>query len=1085
MEIDLSKINDKAIIKKIKEAASRADTEEDFKIQAVQILRDEVLDKFELPYGKFEKGILVSGQRGRADVLYGHLFIEFEKPGVLTTKRGFDHAIGQLRNYIKGDAKAEKNYSKYFGVALDGEKIGFVRYKEKDWPVQGPFDLNSHTIIRLLEALRGLYKKPLDAEYLIKDFGPESITTKEVVKFLYNKLERTKSERTKTLFSDWKRVFSQVCAYSPEKVKGLEKAYDLPARIDPDILLFTIHSYYALIMKLIAAEVAVLYGEPYMQSYIRRLEDGYLKGHDNLKRELDELEEGGIFSKIGIVNFLEADYFSWYLNEWDENTSKEIIRVVKELANYEVGTAELEPERIKDLFKRLYQFLVPKNIRHDLGEYYTPDWLAELLLNEIEYDGKPESRLLDPACGSGTFLVLALKRIKKYQDEHFLDIGDTLNKITNNVIGFDLNPLAVLASRTNYLIAIGDYIRQRKAEKIRIPVFLADSILVERKKTLFQESYVLKTVVGEFNIPISVVNKGLLTSVLEIVEDCVKDGKYQTEEFKARIQNEIRELREQEVYILAQLFEQLLKLEKQDKNRIWVRVLKNSFAPLFEGNFDYVVGNPPWINWESLPESYRISTRPLWEQYGLTEKTSGMGLGKVKRDVAMLFVARCFDRYTKEDGKLGFLIPFTTYKTQTGAGFRKYLAYHSRIKKIHDLVELYPFEGAVNRTSLIIIEKGENKFPVSCVMWTNPKSSGIPQQIDLKTVKKNTGQFDMIMTPIKERFPETPWMIIRSENAYEAIKKVIGVSLDYDAHMGIKTALNSAYWVSILSREKGGLLVKNLKLPGQKKSVKEIEDIVEPDLVYPLSRGRNLKRWFIEEPDIYMITPHSNVTGKPLTEREMKTKYPKTYNFLFSLKKDLENRSIHKLWGKENPFYSLYDIGNYSFSDYKIAWKEIAGKITGKAVGFASAVIEPKHIKKIFEKSKPVLPDNKIIAISTSNKDEAYYVCGILNSSPVLTAIASYTYEIGMETHIIKNIFIPKFNSKDKLHLEISEISKKAHELAKRYYEKRDQDSITELKRVEDKIDNISAKIYGIEIKELLEIKKSLSVLKGENNKTS
>jgi len=602
MEIDLSKIKPDTMIRKINEAAARADTEEDFKMEAVQILRSEVLDKFKLPYGKFEKGIFVSGLRGRADVLYGHLFIEFEKPGVLKAKRGFDHAIDQLKRYIMGDARIEKAFSRYFGVAIDGQKIGFIRFveKEKAWSTQGPYDINSQTILRFLEALRGLYRKPLDADQLIKDFGPESNTAKETVNVLYKKLQSAKSERTKTLFSDWKRVFSQVCAYSPEKIKGLEKFYGLPPNVDPESLLFTIHSYYALIMKLMAAEVAVLFGEPYMRSYIRRLEDAYLKGHEDLKKELEELEEGGIFLRIGIVNFLEADYFSWYLNEWDEELAKVIIGVVKELAYYEVGTAELEPERIKDLFKRLYQYLVPKKIRHDLGEYYTPDWLAELLLREIDYGGNPDTRLLDPACGSGTFLVLAIKKAREYREKHFMDLGEALDKITKNIVGFDLNPLAVLASRTNYLIAIGDYIRQRKAERIRIPVFLADSILVERKTTLYEEIYLLKTVAGEFHIPLSVVKKDLLTSVLGIVEDCVKN-KYKLNDFKARVQREVEELNEQEIFILSHLFDLLLKLEEKGKNKIWIRILKNSFAPLFEGKFDYVVGNPPWINWESLP----------------------------------------------------------------------------------------------------------------------------------------------------------------------------------------------------------------------------------------------------------------------------------------------------------------------------------------------------------------------------------------------------------------------------------------------------------------------------------------------------
>jgi hypothetical protein len=69
-------------------------------------------------------------------------------------------------------------------------------------------------------------------------------------------------------------------------------------------------------------------------------------------------------------------------------------------------------------------------VRHDLGEYFTPDWLAELVLKEVEYDGDLEKRVLDPACGSGTFLVLAIKDVKNYAEDHFAtDKSELLRKI--------------------------------------------------------------------------------------------------------------------------------------------------------------------------------------------------------------------------------------------------------------------------------------------------------------------------------------------------------------------------------------------------------------------------------------------------------------------------------------------------------------------------------------------------------------------------------------------------------------------------------------------------------------------------------
>ncbi len=99
------------------------------------------------------------------------------------------------------------------------------------------------------------------------------------------------------------------------------------------------------------------------------------------------------------------------------------------------------------------------------ARYYTPDWLAELVISEVGYDGNSNKRFLDPACGSGTFLVLAMKRARQYALDNFKNETETLEGILKNIAGFDLNPLAVLAARTNYLIALGKLIKYKREEQ--------------------------------------------------------------------------------------------------------------------------------------------------------------------------------------------------------------------------------------------------------------------------------------------------------------------------------------------------------------------------------------------------------------------------------------------------------------------------------------------------------------------------------------------------------------------------------------------------------------------------------------------
>jgi len=1085
------------LVKRIVEAAAESISEEDLRIRVEHILQELVIKrvggaaKEEIPLAAWRppkaryEVTLVSGVR--LDALYGHLIIEYEKPRAFESRSSFERAVEQVKQYIRDHAKIETRYPKYFGVVMDGYRIGFVRYREalKGFEGKGPFEINKNTVAKLVEAIIGLRKKALNPEELLKDFGPENSTAKEAINTIYTKLLRA-SPKTKVLFDDWKRVFSQVCAYSPEKIKDIGDFYGFGKnRLDSERLLFALHTYYALIMKLLAAEVASLYLAPKIWSYLRTLEDAYYRGHEELRDRLKDLEEGGVFASLGITNFMEADYFAWYLDDWDEDIAKSVMRIVNTLSNYDPTSAELEPERVRDLFKRLYQNLVPKKIRHDLGEYYTPDWLAELVLNEVGWTLQTfedvarekndtlaplELRLLDPACGSGTFLVLAISRLRSYVEEHWVDKGAALRRIVKNVIGFDLNPLAVIASRANYLIALGDMLRERGAESIEIPVYLADSILVERRQTLTGTGMwtvcILKTAAGEFSVPTSVVEKGLLSKALTIIEESVKGG-YTVNECRVRLLREMN-LEDSEVTVLAELFKKLSTLEKEGRNRIWARILKNSFAPFFTGRFDYVVGNPPWINWESLPQDYRKSSENLWSRYGLLEKTKGMGLGKVKRDISTLFLAACFDRYLVEGGNLSFLMPFTVLKTHASAGFRKFLSLKGTVIKIHDTVELFPFEGAINRTCIIYVKKsGKTEFPIPCVMWRKPTKMEIPVDAGIEYVTSSCEQYNVLLAPTKKTNLGSPWMIA-TEKAYKVLQKVMKPA-DYRAYAGVYTGLDGTYYISIILKQGDDLLIQNMHETGKKK-LKQIQSVIESQLVYPLVRGRDVKRWSFDYSN-YVIVP-TDENGENIPPHKMKVDYPKTYAYFLNFEKLLKERSVYKLVGKNHPaWYGLFiDIGEYTFSRYKVIWKNVSGKISGKAE-FSAAVIGP--VKDKFLGEKIIIPNVKLMFIPLDNEDEAHYICAILNSSIVRLIVASYVIETGISTHILQNVSVPVFNKKDKNHIELSNLSKRAHQLTRQNCEE-------ELRKVESEIDKLVAQIYGITEEELDEVKRCLAILEGK-----
>jgi len=1096
----------------IRNAIIQAHTEEDVRVRVSNCIEERILKPLGITQmGKYEY-TLISG--ARVDALYRHVVVEYKAPGRLSRDSDIQRAKEQVIRYIMSEAGSKELWDRYLGIIIS-DRIAFVRYdKGSDaWVLRGPYEIRREVIIKLIEALRGLRRKSLSVSNIVTDFGPSSPIAKRTVKLLYTKLLSSGSGRTRLLFEDWMRLFKQATGYDPGKLKELKELveeYGLSeSNVNYDALIFSIHTYYALIMKLIAAEVAYLYGSGrFYRSYIAELDDAYTKNSvEGLVAVLRELEDGGVFRRLlNIENFLEGDYFSWYLEEVDRDLADAIAEIARVLSDYEIATPQLEPEFARDLLKRLYQNLVPRDIRHSLGEYYTPDWLAELMLNEVGLSlenlmkmGEEDSlkplriKVLDPACGSGTFLVLYISRLRRYAEEHFL-VDALPNYVLENVVGYDLNPLAVLTARTNYLLAIADLLAYAGGGSVEIPIYLADSIMIEERYELKggTDVYVLRTVAGEFKIPKDVAEKpDLLRKVLDEVRTCL-ENKCNPSDFAQRLKP--YNIDPTDADIILDLYNKLLDLERQGKDKVWVSILRNAFAPILKGKFDYVIGNPPWVGWESLPEQYREVSKSLWEKYGLAEIKGKTGLGKVKKDLSMLFLARSFDRYLKEGGKLGFLITFTVFKTQAGASFRSFLARNTRIHVIHDLVVLMPFEGATNRTGAVVVEKvceldriregkcrvidevrGLNMSGVRNVVWVGEQ---IDPDTPLEDVLKATRHYEIVMIPLMPNDLASPWMQI-TPNITNAVRKIIGESQHYKAHAGVYVGLNQVYFVRVLGRAPDGMLiVSNPPESGAKKMVRQVEARVEPDLVYPLIRGEDVKKWYVEFKDRYVIVPHNPRTASPIPEGDMRVRWPLTYSYLANYRRELEDRSIHKLWGRGNPFYAVYDIGTYTFLPYKVVWGAIAGAITGKAVSFACAVIEPIN-------GRPVMPDHSVILVPAETLDEAYYIAGVLNSIVARSIIASYTYELRQETHILDNIKVPKFNPSNELHRRIAELSRRAHELARCIHASSKPgycagvNAGDELRKVEGELDSAVARLYGLSEGELKEFRRLMAILSG------
>jgi SAM-dependent methyltransferase len=1077
MNIDLEQLASeqaKIVAEKLLIAARQSSNEAEFRVEVARIL-DASGSAANLNIVSRDE---FSVARGRVDSVYNRLILEYKRPGIIkaSNKGRANHVIiQQVKDYIEDVAKRERREAQRLaGVALDGRYFIFVRRVGEGWVVEEPVPVNSHSTERFLRLLFALSAgAALVPENLIEDFGPRTLRAQRAVRSLYSALHASKSPLVAKLFEQWHQFYSEATDYREWSAKiatqeefrsfvrgmGLDPAYSEPARV-----FFALHTYYALLIKLIAALAAAQYAPGSATAFNNW---AGLSGND-LKNAFKDLERGGLFREYGFRNFLEGDFFGWYLAAWNDDIENAIGQLVQRLADYDPGTLELAPENARDLLKKLYHYLLPRDIRHTLGEYYTPDWLAERLIRITmgEADlGNATKRVLDPACGSGTFLVLLIKHIKERSARNKQDPAVTLDMILKNVVGIDLNPLAVIAARTNYLLALGDLLQYRRGD-VDIPVYQADSVLTPACGSgLFEANlFTLKTAVGEFQIPVTFADRARMDILANIMDESVDAG-VGADAFLFRLQqaagldrDEIEAIKDE----LTKLYSRLCDLHEQGLNGVWARIIKNAFSPLFLEPCHYIVGNPPWVNWENLPDDYRLQVRKLFEHYGLFPH-GGMDtiLGTGKKDISMLMTYVAGDKYLRPGGKLGFVITQSVFKTSgAGQGFRRFcLPDKTPFAPIvvEDMVELNPFEGATNRTAVALFVKGRAiKYPVPYSLWKKQESGhGSAVGFDTPYEEVITGKIVMrkwFGEPVNNNDMTSAWLTARPK-ALVALRRIIGNS-PYSAHEGSNTGgANGVYWVDVTGERPGGLVMITNITEGARRSVPSVNAAIEKEVLYPLLRGRDVRRWSAR-PSAYIIMAQDANTRRGIDVATMESRYPRLHAYLSRFEALLRSRAAFRRYFRStDPYWSMFNISDFTFAPWKVVWREQSSVFMAAAVGPVDG--------------RPVVPDHKLMMVEVDSKEEAYYLCAVLNSTPALLAVASYSIGIQMNTHVLNNINAPRFSPKKRLHQQLAEISEAAHQAAAVGNE-------AELRRLEEEIDTCVARLWDLSDEELLDIKQSL-----------
>ena len=597
------------------------------------------------------------GSRSAVDLTALDTFID-SKRRIGTATGGFNpnpQNVAQLDDYLRQSRDAGKGVRT--GILTDG-KYWLLR-----WPDAGPINTSppygfvlqpGDGWLALRDWLRDTALVALDSiaadrENVQKYLGPKSPTYQrdiDTLAALYNTHADSETIKVKRrLWYDLLRAALGEIAHDQASLDGL----------------FIRHTYLSLV---IGVAVQASFGID-----IRQLAE----------TDSSDLLQGRRFhDATGLSGIIESDFFAWP----DEVGGHDLIQALaRRVARFDWLHAP------PDIAAILYETVIPPEERRTLGEYYTPNWLARTMVQELVTDPLNQ-RVLDPACGSGTFIAEAISHFlaaatspsppangvtddaenspspllgEGWGEGVNLDPKEIIDRLRENVIGIDVHPVAVHLARAAWALAARPAINAATAAGFDasgpVPVYLGDALQLRfRTGDMFAEHLVTIQIDdgqnSELTFPISLVDRAetfdaLMSQVAAEIE-AGQDPMIALEDHPIDDPNERS--------TLVETIKTLQKLHNQGRDHIWAYYTRNLVRPvaLSRRKVDIIIGNPPWL-------IYRYSANTMRDEL---EKQSKLLYGiwaggryAPNQDIAGLFFSRCVDLYLKQDGVIGMVMP--------------------------------------------------------------------------------------------------------------------------------------------------------------------------------------------------------------------------------------------------------------------------------------------------------------------------------------------------------------------------------------------------------------------------------------------
>ena len=714
----------------------------------------------------------------------------------------------------------------------------------------------------------------------------------------------------------------------------------------------------------------------------------------------------------------------WLLDSYTKGGNQLYAKIFQTVSKYEWRAAG------RDVLKDLYHNTIPASLRHAYGEYYTPDWLAQAMCERVlddlwcrnalknGMDDIYDHMVMDPSCGSGTFLYHAVRRLQNVAGQTpglKDDLQHQSDIITKLVVGIDIHPVAVELAKATKIMALSQM--PSTTASLNHNVFLGDSVQWDAKT----EAKALNVILTQ--IPVDDTNNVFFPSDVllgENVEDQISSFFRIVEKpdnsFKPELAVQLFGLESNDIYrrYILEACSFFHREIMNHRNHVWKSYLMNLIQPFkFRQNahsdtpgHNRLIGNPPWVVFNSMHDDKLRQDE--FRKHAIDRGVWAGGNLATQNDLAATFAATCVDHYIGEADKFGFVLPYSALKGRQWALFRtgrwdsKKSNLESRMASLTESWDLSKVNDPPFKQASSCVVFGTKEKTPSALTESNMK---IFQNHDDKKILR-TMRWPAVKLALDMHKPRI-WHTASSEysgafrNGATIFPQTLIVCDGDETHVRnkytiFKTRASKGAWQNLVQEGKVensfiymGVFSKNVIPFG----IAGFERVVAPDIVdrklrtnaLPPGKDASLFRnfWTLAE---LLYSEHKPASAPETLAEQLD--YSGKFSSQFSLR-----AHAHKV------------IYNKS------------GSILQSAVIPAT------------DAQTPIVVDGTNYWYSSGSLDELHYLCAIFNSTHLQKFFSEACRMSDRDFHTgpVENLPMPKFDSKNKLHKKLAALSRSTH----------------------------------------------------------